>query len=149
MWKTSSASIAVPVGESGTGEEQILGDHKTPFSTLAPSLDFQSGAGFHTLSHCVIQLFLCLPGRNLKCINNAVVSESSLQVNFASTEIWAYIHLGISQMTSCSKRGLHENLKSKYSWLCRHPYSPIYVHISKGCCTLFGIKTLISPNLHD
>lgn len=49
-------------------------------SILVSNLNFHPAANFHTLS-------LCLPRRkqrkvkaNLKCINNAVVSESSLQV---------------------------------------------------------------------
>lgn len=59
------------------------------------------------------------------------------------------IQLGISQMAPHSKRGLHKNLKSKFSQFCSHSCPPVCVHISRGCCSLLGIEILISINLHD
>lgn len=117
--RSSSTSPAVP-GERQGWAGAKPGDHKTP-EHLSSSSGHSGRCWFHTLiCNTTASVFT---KRNLKCINRALVCESSLQspcLSFASSEIWACIQLGISQMTPRSERGLHKNLKSKYSQFCKH-----------------------------
>lgn len=71
------------------------------------------------------------------CLNHH--SESPC-FSFASTEIWAYIQLGISQMTPRSKRGLHKNLKSKDSQFCEHSHPPVVCTSPRDAAVCLELK---------
>lgn len=139
------AHIWVPWGlrgifkANGPGRRKCLGTIKL-LSTWAPPLGLQAGAGFHC---CCVYQEKPKMYKPCMCLNHhSSPRASALQAQKCGhTSSWEFHRWVLALRGVCTK-----------TW---NPSIPnfasigVCLHISKGCCSLFGIKTLIPRNLHD
>lgn len=131
-----------------------------PSQCISSEFEFSTSCCFHTFSHSVMYFLLCLPRRNqrkvkanLKCINNAVVSESSLQVPML--QFGKHRNLGVHPAVNFTDGSSLWKGSAQKSLNASTP-NFANIHVLQFRCTstrnaivCLAIKTLISLYWHD